>query len=54
VAVPVSLRAVGDRARQALIDPIESVLPATPDDFWFIDGLGRRKLPRIRQGVKPA
>jgi hypothetical protein len=39
---------------KALIDLIQGVLPATPDDFWFIDGLGRRKLPRIRQDVKPA
>ncbi|HEY2316230.1 MAG TPA: hypothetical protein VGH96_21660 [Streptosporangiaceae bacterium] len=22
-------------------------LPATPDDFWLVDALGRRKLPRV-------
>lgn len=33
---------------KALLDLIDGQLPATPDDFWFVDGLGRRKLPRIR------
>jgi hypothetical protein len=32
---------------RAVLDLVEGDLPATPDDFWFIDGLGRRKLPRI-------
>lgn len=39
---------------KALLDLIEGELPATPDDFWFIDGLGRRKLPRIGREVRPA
>jgi hypothetical protein len=33
---------------KALLDLIEGQLPATPNDRWFVDGLGRRKLPRIR------
>jgi hypothetical protein len=38
---------------KALLDLIEGELPATPDDFWWVDDLGRRKLPRGRRDVKP-
>jgi hypothetical protein len=38
----------------ALLDLIEGELPATPSDFWWVDGLGRRKLPRVRGDVKAA
>jgi hypothetical protein len=35
---------------RALIDLIDGVLPATPDDFWFIDGLGRAQTAAHRAG----
>jgi hypothetical protein len=38
----------------ALLQLIEGDLPATPDDFWFVDGAGRRKVPRIRHDTKLA
>ncbi len=34
---------------KALLDLIEGKLPATLDDFWWVDALGRSKLPRIRR-----
>ncbi len=39
---------------KAFLDLIAGELPATPDDFWWVDGLGRRKLLRIRRDIKPA
>jgi hypothetical protein len=38
---------------KALLDLVEGNLPATTDDFWFIDGAGRHKLPRIGRDTKP-
>jgi hypothetical protein len=34
---------------KTLLELIEGDLPATASDFWFVDGAGRRKLPRIRR-----
>jgi hypothetical protein len=50
---PAALAAWVFEVSKALLDLIEGDLPATPEDFWFIDGLGRHKLPRIGRAVKP-
>jgi hypothetical protein len=39
---------------KALLALIEGKLPATPDDFWWVDDLGRSKLPRISRDDNPA
>lgn len=38
---------------KALLDLVEGNLPDTSDDFWFIDGAGRHKLPRTGRSTKP-
>lgn len=38
---------------KALLDLVEGNLPDTTDDFWFIDGAGRHKLPRTGRSTKP-
>ena len=38
---------------KALLDLVEGNLPDTSDDFWFIDGAGRHRLPRTGRSTKP-
>jgi hypothetical protein len=50
---PSALAAWVAEVSKALLELIEGDLPATPDDFWFVDGTGRRKRPRLGRDTGP-